>query len=217
MPQPVKNADFYPLLLFHVGMNDITSQNLGRIKEDYKALEMQLKNGAQITFSFILPVRGKDAARKRCIMEINIWLRECCHEYFDFDDKGAFFDDYSLLGRNGINPPRRDKGIFSSRQSCFVRWALKQRTRGPASKVTMSTPLHPTGNEPGWSEKQQNSSAASPHENQNAKHLKYVYSCGGSSCTLPSKLSCFITSLKYLYTNSCSTGDEQQELEICVQ
>lgn len=71
MPQLVKNADFYPLLLFHVSMNDITSPNRGRIKEDYKALEIQLKNGAQITFSSILPVKGKDAARKRCIMEVN--------------------------------------------------------------------------------------------------------------------------------------------------
>lgn len=96
MPQFVKNADFYPPLLFHVGMNDITSQNLGRIKKDYKALGVQLKNGARITFSSILPFRRQDAARKRCIMEINIWLHESCHEYFDFDDKGAFFDDCSF-------------------------------------------------------------------------------------------------------------------------
>lgn len=213
MPQLVKNADFYPLLLFYVGMNDITGQNLSRIKQDYKALEVQLKNGAQIIFPSILPVRGKDTVRKRCIMEINIWLHECCHEYFDFDDKGIFSGHYSLLD----DLPRVDKGIFGSRQASFVRWALKWRSRGPVSKVTMSTSLRPTGNEPDWAEKQQNSSAASPHENQNAKHLKCVYSCGGSSCTPPGKPSCFITSLKDFYTNSCSMRDEQQELEICVQ
>lgn len=69
MPQLVKNADSYLLLLFHAGRNDITSQNLGRIKEDYKTLEVQMKNGAQITFSSISRVREKDAARKRCIMQ----------------------------------------------------------------------------------------------------------------------------------------------------
>lgn len=36
--QLVKSTDCYPLLLFHVGMNDTTSWNLGRISEDYRAL-----------------------------------------------------------------------------------------------------------------------------------------------------------------------------------
>lgn len=40
VPQLVKNTDYYPLLLFHVGTNDTASHNLGRIKEEYKVLGM---------------------------------------------------------------------------------------------------------------------------------------------------------------------------------
>lgn len=39
MPQFVKSTDYYPLLLFQVGTSDTASQNLGRIKEDYKDLD----------------------------------------------------------------------------------------------------------------------------------------------------------------------------------
>ncbi|XP_040977090.1 uncharacterized protein LOC121232754 [Aquila chrysaetos chrysaetos] len=97
-------------------MNDTASRNLGRIKEDYKALGMQAKSiGAQVIFSSILPVRGKGLARNRCIMQINFWLRGWCRcEGFGFYDNGTFFDDYSLLGRDGIHLSRRGKGIFGS-------------------------------------------------------------------------------------------------------
>ena len=126
VPQFVKSTDYYLLLLFHVGMNDTTSWNLGRIKEDYKALGVQVKSiGAQVIFSSILPVRGKGAARNRCRMQINFWLRGWCHrEGFGFYDNGTFFDDYSLLGRDGIHLSRRGKGIFGSRLANLVRWAL---------------------------------------------------------------------------------------------
>lgn len=68
----MKSTDYYLLLLFHVGMNDTASWNIGRIKEYYKAMGVQVKNtGAQVTFS-ILPVGGKRAARNRHIMPIQI-------------------------------------------------------------------------------------------------------------------------------------------------
>lgn len=69
VPQLVKSTG-YPLLHFHMGTN-YTSQNLARIKEDYKALGVRVKNiNAQVTF---LPVRGKGSARNRCILQINFW------------------------------------------------------------------------------------------------------------------------------------------------
>lgn len=49
--QLVKNTD--PLLLFHVGMNDTGSWNMGKVKEYYEASRVQMKNsGAQVTRSF---------------------------------------------------------------------------------------------------------------------------------------------------------------------
>jgi len=64
VPQLFKSTDYYTLLLFHVGTNDTAIQNLGRIKEEFKALGVQAKSiRAQVSFSFILPVTGKGAAR----------------------------------------------------------------------------------------------------------------------------------------------------------
>lgn len=54
VPQLVKITDYYPLLLFHVGINDARRQNMGRIKEDFKALGTQVKNmGAQFIYFII--------------------------------------------------------------------------------------------------------------------------------------------------------------------
>lgn len=122
----VKSTDYYPLLLSHVSRNDTTNWKLGRIKEYYRALVVRVKSiGAQVIFSSILPVTGKGAARNRRIMEINFWLRGCCHhEGLSFYDNGTFFDDYSLLGRHGIHLSRRGNGIFDSRLANLVRPAL---------------------------------------------------------------------------------------------
>ena len=122
----LKSTDYYPLLLFHVGTSDTASRNPRRIKEDYKALGVQVKSiGAQVIFCPILPVGGKCTARNRCIMQINFWLRGwCCREGFGFYDNETFFDDYSLLGRDGIHLSRRGKGIFGSRLANLVRQAL---------------------------------------------------------------------------------------------
>jgi len=124
VPLLVKSTDYYPLLLFHVGMNDTASWNMGRTKEDFKALGMQAKSiGAQIIFSSILPVGGKEEARNRRIMNINFWLHDSCrHEGFYYN--GTFFNDYNLLGRDGIHLSSRDKGIFGSRLANLVGWAL---------------------------------------------------------------------------------------------
>lgn len=50
--QLVKSTECYSLLLFHVGMDDAVI--LGRIKEDYKALGVKVKNfSAKIIFSLL--------------------------------------------------------------------------------------------------------------------------------------------------------------------
>jgi len=60
VPQLVKSTAYYPLLLFHVGTNNTAGQNLGRIKEDFRALGVKAKSfGAQVIFSSILPVGGR--------------------------------------------------------------------------------------------------------------------------------------------------------------
>ena len=95
VPQLVKSTDYYPLLLFHVGTKDTASLNVGRIKEDFKALGVlgvKAKSfGAQVIFSFILSVGGRGSARNRYIIGINSWLHGLCRcEGFGFYDNGTF-------------------------------------------------------------------------------------------------------------------------------
>jgi len=57
--------------------------------------------------------------------------------------------------------------------------------------------------------------AASQIEKQKTNNLKGGYGYGRSSSTAPGKPAC--SSLKCLYTNTCSMGKKQEELEVCVQ
>ncbi|GAB0184038.1 hypothetical protein GRJ2_000869100 [Grus japonensis] len=57
--------------------------------------------------------------------------------------------------------------------------------------------------------------AASQDKNQKANHHKGVYGYG-SSCIPPGKPACLITSLKCTYTNACSMGNKQEEIDIYV-
>ncbi|GAB0204056.1 hypothetical protein GRJ2_002871200 [Grus japonensis] len=198
-------------------MNDTASRNLGRIKEDYKALGVQVKNiGAQVIFSSILPVRGKGAARNRHIMHINSWLRSWCHhEGFGFYDNGTFFD-YNLLERDGIHLSRRGKGIFGSRLANLVKQALKDSGGGVQNGKAQANAYN-------WGISQANQSSdkcpttVSQDENQKANHLKGVCGYGGPSCITPGKPPHSIISWKCLYTNAHSMGNKQEELEVCVQ
>ncbi|GAB0207210.1 hypothetical protein GRJ2_003186600 [Grus japonensis] len=58
---------------------------------------------------------------------------------------------------------------------------------------------------------------ASQGKNQKANRLDGVCGYGGPSCSPPGKRPHSITSLKCLYTNTCSMGNKQEELEVCVQ
>lgn len=99
----IKSIDYYPFLLFHVGLNDTANQKLSKIKKDYKALGVK-KTVAQIVFSTILPAGEKGAARTRCRMHINVCLHGWCHhEGFGFYDIGTFFNEYNLLEGDEIH------------------------------------------------------------------------------------------------------------------
>ena len=79
LPKLVRPSDYYPLLLFHVDNNDTARGNLDRIKSDYKAPGVVVKGvGAQVMFSSILPVRGKDGRRRVLIGQVNNWLWSWC-------------------------------------------------------------------------------------------------------------------------------------------
>jgi len=126
VPQLMKSTDYYPMLLFHTGTNDTASRNVGRIKEDFKALGGKAQSfGAQVIFSSVLLVGGRGSPRNRCIMGINSWLHGWCrHEGFGFYDNGTFFNDNNPLKRHGTHLSRKGKGIFGNRLASLVWRAL---------------------------------------------------------------------------------------------
>uniref|UniRef100_A0A8C3H8J2 SGNH hydrolase-type esterase domain-containing protein n=1 Tax=Chrysemys picta bellii TaxID=8478 RepID=A0A8C3H8J2_CHRPI len=121
----IQPSDYYPMLLIHVGTNDTVRSDTERIKSDYRALEVRVKEFvAQMVFSSILPVKGRGPGRDRCVMEVNAWLRRwCCQEGFGFLDHGMLFEE-GLLGRDGVHLSRRGKTLFGHRLANLVRRAL---------------------------------------------------------------------------------------------
>ncbi|XP_068782230.1 uncharacterized protein [Struthio camelus] len=116
LPRLVHASDYYPLLIFHVGANDMKGK-LETIKRDFRALGMVVKGlGAQVVFSSILPVRGKDRRRSRRIFQVNSWLRRWCWQQgFGFYDHGTLFEDQQLMGRDGIHLTKRGTRVFANR------------------------------------------------------------------------------------------------------
>lgn len=57
---------------------------------------------------------------------------------FLLSDSGTFYDDCSLLGREGAHLPRTGKGTRGSRVATSERWALNRRIRGVGFRVVKS-------------------------------------------------------------------------------
>ncbi|KAF7254775.1 Laminin subunit alpha-2, partial [Varanus komodoensis] len=65
-----------PLLVNHVGTNDVARQGVVGTTRDFEALGKKLRElKAQVTFSSILPVWGFGPGRDRRASEVNDWLR----------------------------------------------------------------------------------------------------------------------------------------------
>lgn len=110
----------------------MASNNLGTIKQDYQILGVCLKGtAAQVTSSFLLPVWEKGVGRNRGLMQINTWLSGWWYGW-DFGLYGLrmLFDDYNLLGRDGIHLTRNGRRIFVNWLESVVKWALN-RGMGP--------------------------------------------------------------------------------------
>ncbi|XP_068809548.1 uncharacterized protein [Struthio camelus] len=116
LPRLVHASDYYPLLIFHVGAND-TKGKLETIKQDFRALGMVVKGlGAQVVFSSILPVRGKDGKRSRRVFQVNNWLRRWCWQQgFGVYEHGPLSEERQLLGKDGIHLTKQGTRVFANR------------------------------------------------------------------------------------------------------
>lgn len=95
-----------------MGTNDTAKQTLGKIRQDIRALKVQVKGtDAQMIFSSVLPVTGRVQAEVDAELQLASWLvsvPEFCVLH------RAFFREYSLLGSDGIHLPRSGRRIFTS-------------------------------------------------------------------------------------------------------
>lgn len=61
----VKPSDYYPILVFHIGNEEVGKRN-SQIKRDFRALGRLLKgSGAQVVFSSVLSVGDWDLHKRR--------------------------------------------------------------------------------------------------------------------------------------------------------
>uniref|UniRef100_A0A8D2LVC6 SGNH hydrolase-type esterase domain-containing protein n=1 Tax=Varanus komodoensis TaxID=61221 RepID=A0A8D2LVC6_VARKO len=77
--RPVRSRGHQPLLVIHVGTNDVARQGVVGTTRDFEALGKKLRElKAQVAFSLILPVRGFGPGRDRRASKGNDWLRVWC-------------------------------------------------------------------------------------------------------------------------------------------
>jgi len=126
LPRLVRPSDYYPLLLFHVGADKVAVSSPKAIKKEFKALGWLVKeSGAQVIFSSLLPVVGRDVERHRQTQSINTWLRGWCHRHnFGFFDHGTTYTWASLLAWNGDQLSQRGKRIFAQKLVGLIDRAL---------------------------------------------------------------------------------------------
>ncbi|KAF7240111.1 HAUS augmin-like complex subunit 7 [Varanus komodoensis] len=122
----VHSRGHQPLLVIHVGTNDVARQGVAGITKDFEALGKKLRElKAQVAFSSILPVRGFGPGRDRRASKVNDWLRVWCQkERFGFLDHGTRFLANGLLARDGLNLTRMGKRSFGDALASFVRKTL---------------------------------------------------------------------------------------------
>jgi len=126
LPRLLQPSDYYPLLLFHVGADEVAASSPRVIKKYFKALGRLVKeSGAQVISSSLLPVVGRDVERHRQTQSINTWLRDWCHHPdFGFFDHGMTYTAPSSLASNGSQLSQRGKRIFAQELAGFIDRAL---------------------------------------------------------------------------------------------
>ena len=114
LPCLVRPPDYYPLLLFQVGSNDIGRNSLKPMKKDFRALGRQVKTlGAGVVFSSIPPVIGNDDGLNMMGQRINTWLRAwCAWQGFGFFDLCSVCMRPDWLATDRSSFSHRRKGVL---------------------------------------------------------------------------------------------------------
>ena len=95
----VKTSDYYPLLVFRIGNEEVGERSSQTIKRDFRALGRFLKeSGAQAVFSSVHSVGDWDPGKRRRVGMLNEWLCEWCHtQGFGYYGLGCSLDKRGML------------------------------------------------------------------------------------------------------------------------
>lgn len=72
VPSLVQPSDYFPLLIFHVGGDDVATHSPRVIRKEFRALGWLVgESGAQVIFYSILPAEGSNTGRSKRTKSIN--------------------------------------------------------------------------------------------------------------------------------------------------
>lgn len=98
--------DYYPFLLFSVGISDVARGNHWR---------GWWRAGSPDGVSSVLPRRGKGLSRIAIMQQVNTCLSGWCHrEGFGFCNLGTLFEKQGLLSRYGMHPTNRVVNVLAN-------------------------------------------------------------------------------------------------------
>jgi len=122
----VKPSDYYPLLVFHVGDEEVGKISSWVIKRDFSALGRLLKgSGVQAVFSSVLSVGDLDPYKRRRVDMLNEWLCEWCHtQGFGYYGLGHSLEKGGMLTADGNRLTRRATNILGNKLAGLVSRAL---------------------------------------------------------------------------------------------
>ncbi|KGL89130.1 hypothetical protein N301_03229, partial [Charadrius vociferus] len=126
LPSLVQTSDYYSLLIFQAGGEEVGTRSLKVMKNDFRALGQLVKgSGAQIVFSSILPFARDDEGINRRSKQINSWLRGwCIWQNFGFFDHGLVYRKRGMLATGGDRLTCRGRKILGQELAGLIHRAL---------------------------------------------------------------------------------------------
>ena len=121
----VKPSNYYPLLVFHIGNEEVGERSPRAIKRDFRALGRLLKgSGAQVVFSAVLSVGDWDPHKRKRVDTLNDRLCEWCAQGFGYYGFGCSLEKGGMLMVDGSQLTRRATNVLGNKLARLVSRAL---------------------------------------------------------------------------------------------
>ena len=113
----VKPSDYYPLLVFYTGNEEVSERSPQAIKRNFRALGRPLKgSGAQVVFSAVLSVGDWDPQKRKRADMLNDWLCKWCHaQGFGYYGLGRSLEKGGMLTADGSRLTKRATNILGNK------------------------------------------------------------------------------------------------------